>query len=109
MMMNVFKQARTAFSLLNPEEVRSRARRPVRIGLVATSDAAYAEMEDFLAPLQGPLEDRTYLLDRVHRAGDAVVPDKVDLILFEQGGAGAPAGGNGLFGGRGAEGRGEGV
>jgi hypothetical protein len=90
MMMNVFKQARTAFSLLNPEEVRSRARRPVRIGLVATSDAAYAEMENFLAPLQGPLEDRTYLLDRVHRAGDAVVPDKVDLILFEQGIAAPP-------------------
>jgi len=90
MMMKVLKQARTAFSLLNPEEVRSRARRPVRFGLVATSDAAYAEMEDFLAPLQGPLEDRTYLLDQVHRAGDAVVPDRVDLILFEQGIAAPP-------------------
>jgi uncharacterized protein (DUF697 family) len=90
MMMKVFKQARTALSLLNPEEVRSRAQRPVRFGLVASSDAAYAEMEDFLAPLQGPLEDRTYLLDQVHRAADAVVPDKVDLILFEQGIAAPP-------------------
>jgi uncharacterized protein (DUF697 family) len=90
MMMKVWKQARTALSLLNPEEVRSRARRPVRFGLVARSDAAYAEMEDFLAPLQGPLEDRTYLLDQVHRAGDAVVPDHVDLILFEQGIAAPP-------------------
>src|SRR5271157_5243040 len=89
-MMKVWKQARTAFSLLNPEEVRSRARRPVRFGLVASSDAAYAEMEDFLAPAEGPLEDRTYLLDQVHRAADAVVPDKVDLILFEQGIAAPP-------------------
>jgi len=88
--MKVWKQARTAFSLLNPEEVRSRARRPVRFGLVASSDAAYAEMEDFLAPAEGPLEDRTYLLDQVHRAADAVVPDKVDLILFEQGIAAPP-------------------
>jgi hypothetical protein len=84
------KQARAAVSLLSPDEVRSRARRPVRIGLVATSDVAYAEMEDFLAPLESPLEDRMYLLDQVHRAGDAVVPDKVDLILFEQGIAAPP-------------------
>ncbi len=88
--MKIWKQARTAFSLLNPEEVRSRARRPVRFGLVASSDAAYAEMEDFLAPAEGPLEDRTYLQDQVHRAADAVVPDKVDLILFEQGIAAPP-------------------
>jgi len=88
MMMKVLKQARAAVSLLNPEEVRRRAQRPVRFGLVATSDAAYAEMEDFLA--QGPLEDRTYVLDRVHRAGDTVVPDQVDLILFEQGIAAPP-------------------
>jgi uncharacterized protein (DUF697 family) len=85
MMMKVLKQARAAVSLLNPQEVGNRARRPVRFGLVARSDAAYAEMEDFLAPTEGPLEDRTYLLDQVHRAGDAVVPDQVDLILFEQG------------------------
>src|ERR1035441_7390259 len=90
MMMKALKQARAAFSLLSPEEVRSRARRPVRFGLVAANDAAYAEMEDFLAPLGSPLEDRTYLLDQVHRAGDAVVPDKVDLILFEQGIAAPP-------------------
>jgi hypothetical protein len=85
MMMQVFKQARAALSLLNPEEARARARRPVHIGLVATTDAAYQEMEEFLAPQRGPLEDRTYLLDQVHRAGDSVVPDSVDLILFEQG------------------------
>jgi uncharacterized protein (DUF697 family) len=90
MMMNVLKQARAAVSLLNPEEVSRRAQRPVHFGLVATSDTAYAEMEDFLAPSQGHLEDRTYLLDQVHRAGDAVVPDKVDLILFEQGVAAPP-------------------
>lgn len=90
MIMKALKQARAAVSLLNPEEVRRRARRPLRFGLVATSDAAYAEMEDFLAPPEGSLEDRTYLLDQVHRADDAVVPDQVDLVLFEQGIAAPP-------------------
>jgi uncharacterized protein (DUF697 family) len=84
-MMNALKQARAAVSLLNPDEVRSRAKRRVQFGLVANTDAAYEQMEDFLAPREGPPEDRTYLLDQVHRAGDAAVPDQVDLILFQQG------------------------
>jgi uncharacterized protein (DUF697 family) len=85
MMLKAIRQARAAISLLNPEEVRHRARRTVHIGLVATSAVGYNEIEDFLVPLSTPLDERTYLLDRVHRAGDPVVPDTVDLVLFEQG------------------------
>jgi uncharacterized protein (DUF697 family) len=84
-MLKALKQARAAMSLLNPDEILSRARRPLHIGLVATSAAAYAEMEEFLLPTSLPLEDRTYLLDQLHRVGDAGVPDTVDLILFEEG------------------------
>jgi len=84
-MLKALKQARAAVSLLNPDEVAKRSRRPVHFGLVANSREAYTEMEDFLLPASTPLEDRTYLLDRVHRVGDPHVPDTVDLVLFEQG------------------------
>jgi hypothetical protein len=84
-MLNSLKQARAALSLLNPEEVRNRASRTVHIGLVAAGSAGYNELEDFLVPPSISLEERTYLLDRVHRAGDPVVPPTVDLVLFEHG------------------------
>jgi uncharacterized protein (DUF697 family) len=84
-MVKALKQARAAMSLLNPEEILKRARRPLHIGLVASSAAAYAEMEEFLLPLSLPLEERPYLMDRLHRVGDPGVPDTVDLILFEPG------------------------
>lgn len=61
--------------MLNPDEVHRRARQPVRIGLVAFDGAGYAAMEDFLGPA----------LDHVYRAGDPGVPDKVDLVLYQQG------------------------
>ncbi len=83
-MLKALKQARAALTMLHPEEVRKRAEQPVHFGLVATSDSAYREMEDFLAPGSISLEERTYLLDRVHRAADPHVPQSVDLILFEE-------------------------
>ena len=84
-MIKALKQARAAMSLLNPQDILTRARRPLHIGLVASSGAAYAEMEEYLLPSSLPLEARTYLMDQVHRVGDLGVPEKVDLILFEQG------------------------
>jgi uncharacterized protein (DUF697 family) len=74
-MLKAIKQARSAVGMLNPDEVGRRARQPVRIGLVAYDGAGYAAMEDFLAPA----------LDQVYRAGDPGVPDKVDLVLYQQG------------------------
>jgi uncharacterized protein (DUF697 family) len=84
-MLKTLKQARAAMSLLNPNEILSRARKPLEIGLVASSPAAYAEMEEYLLPPSLPLEERTYRLDHIHRVGEPGVPDAVDLILFEQG------------------------
>ena len=55
-MLKVIKQARTAVSLLNSDEVRQRAERPVHIGLVAATGSGYAEMEDFLIPASAPRE-----------------------------------------------------
>jgi len=84
-MIKALKQARAAISLLNPDEILKSARRPLHIGLVASSAAAFAEMEEYLLPTTLPLEERTYLVDKVHRVGDPGVPESVDLILFEQG------------------------
>jgi hypothetical protein len=77
-MLTLLKQARSALSLLNPEEVRSRSSRLVTIGLVASSDHAYARLEDFLASGGGPREF-------VFRAGHASAPERVDLVICEAG------------------------
>ncbi len=77
-MLTLLKQARSALALLNPEEVRSRAGRLVTIGLVASSDRAYARLEDFLAGGGGPRQF-------VFRAGTVGAPDRVDLVLCEAG------------------------
>ena len=46
----VLQTSQIRVSLLSPRDVRERADRPVLVGLVANSGAAYAEMEDFLTP-----------------------------------------------------------
>jgi uncharacterized protein (DUF697 family) len=84
-MMKMIKQARAAFSLLNPEEVQAHAERPVSFGLVAAGSRGYAELEDFLIPPGVPGEPRHVVLERVHRASDPVVPATVDLVLYEHG------------------------
>lgn len=84
-MLNSAKQIRAAFSLLNPATVRERAERRVDIGLVATSAAGYAEMEDFLIPAGVPHDFRLALMETLHRAGDPGVPGHVDLVLYEHG------------------------
>jgi len=84
-MIQLIKQARAAFGLLNPEEVRRRAAQPVHVGLVASSEQGYSEMEEFLVPTAMPRDRRIDLMGYVHRAGDANVPAKVDLVLYEEG------------------------
>jgi len=84
-MLKYVKQARAAFSMLNPDEVRKRAVRPLHIGLVATSGAGYAEMEDFLLPADLPREVRMLMMERIHRASEPVPPPQVDLVFYEHG------------------------
>jgi uncharacterized protein (DUF697 family) len=84
-MLNMLKQARAALGMLNPEEVRKKVEKPIHVGLVAASDAGYSEMEDFLVPTTLGRDDRIGRLGQVHRAGDADVPAKVDLVLYQQG------------------------
>lgn len=84
-MIDVVKQVRAAFSLLNPDQVRKMAARPVSIGLVATTDRGYQELEDFLIPVSLPNEVRDRLRETIHRAGDPRVPPQVDMVLYEAG------------------------
>ena len=66
-MLKTIKQARAALSMLNPAEVRRLADHPVHFGLVASSDAAYRAMEEFLAPSNGRRL-------QMHRADNRDVP-----------------------------------
>jgi len=84
-MLDMMKQARAAISLLNPEEVRSRAAKPVQVGLVAVDDAGYAGLEEFLLPSGMPEQTRAEMHQRVHRASDPQVPETVDLVLYQEG------------------------
>jgi len=72
----MIKQARAAFSMLNPEEVRERAEREVHVGLVASGSRGYEELEEFLSP-RAP--------GRVHRADHPNPPATVDLVLYQHG------------------------
>ena len=84
-MLKAIKQARTAFSLLNPDEVRRLAGQSISFGLVAMGGRYYADMEDFLIPAGVGRETRMKLIQHVHRAGDAQAPDHVDLVLYQDG------------------------
>jgi hypothetical protein len=85
MILNAVKQTRATFLLLKPNDILSRAARPLHIGLVADGSSAYREMEDFLIPSELSHDVRLELMKQVHRASDPDVPETVDLILYEPG------------------------
>jgi hypothetical protein len=84
-MLQIAKQARAAFSLLNPHAVRGLAQRPVHFGLISSTPAGFADMENFLIPpsLAGQAPVERYGL--VHRADDPNPPGEVDFVLCEEG------------------------
>jgi len=84
-MLRYLKQAKSALSLLSPDEVRQRAERPLVVGLVAEGGAAYADMEDFLTPAAVSYDKRMQAMQSVYRACDPGIPEKYDLVLYEQG------------------------
>ena len=83
-MIKILRQVRTAISHLNPEQVRRVSERPIRVGLIASSPGAYADMEDFLLGTGVPEDSRDGLRANLHRAADNG-PDEYDLALYEQG------------------------
>lgn len=84
-MLRYLKQAKSAIALLSPEEVRQRAERPLVVGLVAGGSPAYADIEDFLTPPEVSHDKRMEVMQSVFRACDEGIPEKYDLVLYEQG------------------------
>jgi hypothetical protein len=76
-MLDMLKQARAAFAMLNPRGVLELAETPVRIGLVAADQAGYAQLDDFL----GERPEAS----AVFRASDPVIPDDVEVVLCAPG------------------------
>ena len=77
-MLNSLKQARAAFSLLSPQDIRDRSAQTVRFGLVALSSAGYEAMEQFLVATGAGTP-------QVFRAGDRDSPHDVDFVLYDRG------------------------
>jgi hypothetical protein len=86
MSLQLLKEIRSAVANLNPEEVRAAAERPLNIGLVASSDAMFHTMEEFLLPADKfSHRKRVDALSMVHRASGTELPNPFDLLLSEQG------------------------
>jgi hypothetical protein len=86
MSLQVLKEIRSAVANLNPNEVQAAAERPLNIGLVATSEAAFEAMEEFLLPPDKiSYRKRVSAAAKVHRAGDPNLPDQCDVVLYEPG------------------------
>lgn len=86
MSLQVLKEIRSAVANLNPHEVQAAADRPVHIGLVASNNAAFDAMEEFLLPCE-KVSDRKRAISGalLHRAGDPDLPEELDIILTERG------------------------
>jgi len=81
--MTMLRDIKRAVSNLSPHEVRQTADRRLALGLVATSAAGYAAIENFLAPPELSGERRAEVLSMMHRASDPGIPDRFDLVLYE--------------------------
>ena len=86
MSLQVFKEIRAAVANLDPAEVQAAADRPLRIGLLATTERAYAAMEEFLLPAEKVSErKRAEAAAMIASAADPERHDGFDVVLCEPG------------------------
>jgi hypothetical protein len=83
--LSTFRYVKNYLSHLNPDEVRDMSDRPVAIGLVASSNDAYLDMEEWLLPRGISESKREESAALLHRAGDPGAPVEFDVVLYEQG------------------------
>ena len=81
MALSLLKSLRSAYSSLNPEEVRKLAERSIAIELVADSEEAYSTMESYFLPAKTFEQDRALGLITLHRATNPNRPAKADLTI----------------------------
>ncbi len=79
MALTILGELKQAIQSLNPEEVRARARKKLKIGIVAASHESLARMEAFLAPPTLSRERRAEALRCLIRGGS---PD-CDVLIYE--------------------------
>lgn len=82
--LSLVKDIRKMYAGLNADEIRGSAHRDVMIGLMASTEATYHEMEQFLAP--GNMHDaaRAEALNSIRRI-DTATRDGCDIVLCEPG------------------------
>jgi len=83
--LSTFRYVKNYLSHLNPDEVREMSDRPIAIGLVASSNDAYLDMEEWLLPQEMSQSKREESAVLLHRAGDPGAPVEFDVVLYEQG------------------------
>lgn len=83
MPLNVIKDIRKIVSGLNAQDIRTAAARDISIGLLASSEDTYRDMEDFLAPRHLDHENREQSLRMVHRLDQP--QQNFDFFLCEPG------------------------
>ncbi|MFM2125411.1 MAG: hypothetical protein RL328_1862 [Acidobacteriota bacterium] len=79
MSLKIFRQVKHALQNLNPEDVRTEAARPIRVGLIASSPEMLGRMETFLAPAHMSKPRRAEAVQSLARNSDA----NCDLVLYE--------------------------
>lgn len=85
MSIRFLEQVRTAFTHLNPTDIRESAERPLRILIQAASPASSAELEDYLTPASLSHDKRMLAAQVLTRADDAGAGGKFQLVFYEHG------------------------
>jgi hypothetical protein len=86
MSLHVLKEIRSAVANLNPHEVQAAADRPLTLGLVASNDAAFGAMEEFLLPVEKISErKRVESSALLHRSTNPELPEHFDVVIYEEG------------------------
>ncbi|MEP6717134.1 MAG: hypothetical protein ABJC09_16305 [Terriglobia bacterium] len=83
MSLNVLKDLRKIYASLNTDEIRGSAGQDLKVGLMASSEDAYARMERFLAPPATDAAARAQAMRAVHRVDGS--PGGYDFVLSELG------------------------
>ena len=83
--LRTFGYLKSYLSHLSPDEVRQMSDRPLAIGLVASGNDSYLDMEEWLLPREFSSTKREAAAAMLHRSGDPGAPVEFDLVLYEQG------------------------
>jgi hypothetical protein len=88
MALGVLKEIRKIYSSVNANEIRALAHQDLSVGVLASCEEAYREMESFLAPASLPEPARNEARWKIHRVAHPITgapPDNADFILVEPG------------------------